>query len=94
MITQGSQETSADTKLPPQMQAKLSVFTRLIHEYLEEEDPEAHGVLYRELIRQVHLLMEEHRDLKTLVHLFHKTGIMEDYGIMMDKEELKYEGEG
>ncbi len=94
MITPGPQESSASLHLPTLMQSKLSVFSRLITEYLEEEDPETHGVLYQDLMKQVHLLMEENRDLKTLVHLFHKTGIMEDYGIMIDKEELKHEGEG
>ena len=94
MITPGPQESSVSAHLPALMQAKLSVFNRLINEYLEEEDPETHGVLYQELMKQVHLMMEENRDLKTLVHLFHKTGIIEDYGVMMDREEFKHEGEG
>ena len=69
----------------PPAQVQLSVFEQLLNEYLEEEEVNTRRLLYQELWRQIDQLMEENQDLKTLVHLFHKTGIMEDYTQLMDQ---------
>lgn len=94
MITPGPKESSEGKHLLNLTQARLAVFKKLINEYLEEEDPQTHGVLYQELINQVRSVLEENHDLKTLMHLFHKTGIMEDCRVMLDKEELEQAVEG